>query len=118
MGDLLEDLAGGVGKIAGAPATVGATAGAEGLEAAGNKISERVGAEAQSQIEEFLWDLAQSTVDGTQYFFHIMFDLLLRMTEPQVTGEFIYTMGGRMFFISLPLIVAFAAMRISAPVSA
>jgi len=96
------------------PATVGATAGAEGLEAAGNKISEAVGAEAQSQIEQFLWDLAQSMVDGTQYFFHLMFDLLLRMTEPQVTGEFIYTMGGRLFFISLPLIVAFAALRIIA----
>ena len=114
MGDLLDDLAGGVGKIAGGPGAVAGSAAREGLEVAGNKVSERVAAEAQSQIEEFLWDLAQSTVDGTQYFFHMMFDLLLRMTEPQVTGEFIYTMGGRLFFISLPLIVAFAAMRIIA----
>lgn len=114
MGDLLEDLAGGVGPVAGGPGAVLGSATRDGLEAAGEKVSERVASEAQSQTEEFLWDLAQSTVDGTQFFFRLMFDLLLRMTEPQVTGEFIYTMGGRLFFISLPLIVAFAAMRIIA----
>ena len=53
-------------------------------------------------------------VDGTQIIFHMIVDLMFQITAPQVTGEFIYTMGGRIFFISLPLIVLFAAMRIIA----
>ncbi|HEX7352566.1 type IV secretion system protein [Brachybacterium sp.] len=114
MGDLLKDLAGVGFGLQTAPAKAGATAAAGGMTLVGDAAKEAVGDAIQGKAEEFLWDLAQSVVDGTQMLFHIIIDLLLQLSEPQVTGEFIYTMGGRIFFISLPLIVAFAAIRIIA----
>lgn len=68
---------------------------------------------AGDKVTEFLWDLAQSAVDGTQYVGRAVMELLMTATKPQVDGQFIYDMGGRVFFISLPLIVLFAALRIA-----
>lgn len=114
MGDLLEDLAAGVGSgLGGGPAATAGTVAGGGMSLVG-AAQDAVGDVVEGQAEEFLWDLAQSVVDGTQVLFHMIIGLLLQLSEPQVTGEFIYTMGGRMFFISLPLIVAFAAIRIIA----
>lgn len=112
MGDLLEDLAGSGLVLGGGAVSAGATVGAGGMTLVGNAAKDVVGEVIEGKAEEFLWDLAQSVVDGTQVLFHLIVDLMLQMSEPQVTGEFIYTMGGRIFFISLPLIVAFAAIRI------
>ncbi|WP_394216809.1 type IV secretion system protein [Brachybacterium vulturis] len=114
MGDLLTDLAETTWKVGTGPASAGVTAGSAGMSLVGDAAKDAVGDAIESQAEEFLWNFAQSVVDGTQMIFHLVIDLLLQMTEPQVTGEFIYTMGGRIFFISLPLIVAFAAVRIIA----
>ncbi|MEE1616977.1 type IV secretion system protein [Brachybacterium sp. J153] len=115
MGDLLKDLAGGAGTLVGGPGTaLGTVVGgnASPLNLVGNAAQDAIGDAIEGKAEEFLWDLAQSVVDGTQVLFHMIVDLMLQLSEPQVTGEFIYTMGGRIFFISLPLIVAFAALRI------
>lgn len=112
MGDLLKDLAGVGSGLSTAGVTAGATVGSGGMKLVGNAAMDVADDVVQSQAEEFLWDLAQSVVDGTQMIFHMIVSLLLQLSEPQVTGEFIYTMGGRIFFISLPLIVAFAAIRI------
>lgn len=114
MGDLLKDLAGGAIGLGGAPANAGATVGSGAMSLVGEAATDAAGAVIEDKGEEFLWNLAQSVVDGTQVLFHWIVGLLLQLSEPQVTGEFIYTMGGRIFFISLPLIVAFAAMRIIA----
>lgn len=114
MGDLLKDIAETTWKLGGGPVTAGATVGSGGMSLVGNTAKDAVGAAIEGEAEEFLWDLAQSVVDGTQVLFHMMIGLLLQLSEPQVTGEFIYSMGGRVFFISLPLIVAFAAVRIIA----
>lgn len=112
MGDLLEDLAGAGVKLGGGIVSAGATVVGGGLSLAGNAAKDVVGGVIEGKAEEFLWDFAQAVVDGTQVLFHLIVDLMLQLSEPQVTGEFIYTMGGRIFFISLPLIVAFAAIRI------
>ncbi|MGP9747225.1 type IV secretion system protein [Brachybacterium sp. AOP29-B2-41] len=114
MGDLLKDLAGAGLGLQKAPAAAAGTVAGGGMSLVGNAAKDAVGAAIEGKAEEFLWDLAQSVVDGTQVLFHLIIGLLLQLSEPQVTGEFIYTMGGRIFFISLPLIVAFAAMRIIA----
>lgn len=114
MGDLLKDFAAGAGAgLGGGPAATAGTVAGGGVALVG-AAQDAVGDVVEGQAEEFLWDLAQSVVDGTQVLFHMIVGLLLQLSEPQVTGEFIYTMGGRMFFISLPLIVAFAAIRIIA----
>lgn len=118
MGDDLLGLVGEAGKglaggILGGVGTAGATvekAELNPITAAGDAAAAAV----EGKAEKFLWDFAQNTVDGTQVFFHMIVDLMFQITAPQVTGEFIYTMGGRIFFISLPLIVLFAAMRIIA----
>ncbi|MBB5831024.1 hypothetical protein [Brachybacterium aquaticum] len=115
MGDLLKDLAGGAGVLVGGPQTALTTVvggNASPLNLVGNAAQDAIGDAIEGKAEEFLWDLAQSVVDGTHVLFHMIVDLMLQLSEPQVTGEFIYTMGGRIFFISLPLIVAFAALRI------
>ena len=118
MGEDLLGLAGEAGKgLAGGVLGAGATAGATLGQAELNPIKaagDAAAAAVEGKAEEFLWEFAQSTVDGTQVFFHMIVDLLFQIAAPQVTGEFIYTMGGRIFFISLPLIVLFAAMRIIA----
>lgn len=114
MGDLLKDLASAGPSLGGGIAGAGATIGSGGWSLVGDAAKDAVGAVIENEGEEFLWNLAQSVVDGTQVIFHFIIDLLLRLSEPQVTGDFIYTMGGRIFFISLPLIVAFAAVRIIA----
>lgn len=114
MGDLLKDLAGAGFGLQAAPAKAGATVAGGGMTLVGDAAKEAVGDAIQGKAEEFLWDLAQSVVDGTQVLFHMVIALLLQLSEPQVTGEFIYTIGGRIFYISLPLIVAFAALRIIA----
>ncbi|WOO93572.1 type IV secretion system protein [Helcobacillus massiliensis] len=75
-------------------------------------VTDRATAAAESKFQEALWDLAQSIVDGTQYFFRLIMNLLIHTTEPQVDGQFIYDMGGRIFFIALPLIILFAMLRI------
>ncbi|MFC5296202.1 hypothetical protein, partial [Brachybacterium tyrofermentans] len=118
MGEDLLGLAGKAGKgfaggLLGGVGTAGEALGKSDLNpvtAAGDAAAAAV----EGKAEEFLWEFAQSTVDGTQVFFHMIVDLLFQIAAPQVTGEFIYTMGGRIFFISLPLIVLFAAMRIIA----
>lgn len=118
MGDVLGGLAkgagsllvGGVGRVA--VTAAGGDGGLNPVESVADSAASAVAEEVNNQAEEFLWSLAQSAVDGTQYMFHVVVSLLTQMVEPQVSGEFIYTMGGRIFFISLPLIVAFAALRI------
>lgn len=113
MGDLLKGLAGGALGLAGSPAAAaGSAVAGGGMTLVGDAAKDAVGDAIEGKAEEFLWDFAQSVVDGTQVIFHMIIGLLLQLSEPQVTGEFIYTMGGRIFFISLPLIVAFAALRI------
>ena len=77
-------------------------------ESAAQAVSDAI----QDQMQKAMWDFAQALVDGAQFLLRIIVDLMLQGTQPQVTGDFIYVMGGRIFFISLPLIVAFAAMRI------
>lgn len=114
MGDVLKDIAGTTWKLGGVPVTAAGTVAGGGMDLVGDAAKDAAADAIQGKAEEFLWDLAQSVVDGTQVLFHLTVGLLLQMTEPQVTGEFIYTMGGRIFFISLPLIVAFAAIRIIA----
>lgn len=115
MGDLLTDLAGGAGALVGGPQTALTTViggNASPVALVGSAAQDAIGDAIEGKAEEFLWNFAQSVVDGTQVLFHMIVDLMIQLTEPQVTGEFIYTMGGRIFFISLPLIVAFAALRI------
>lgn len=116
MGDGLLDLAKGAAKgITGGVASAAGTLGGSDLNpisAVGDAATRAAGEAIQGKAEEFLWNLAQDVVDGTQIIFHMIVDLMFQITAPQVTGEFIYTMGGRIFFISLPLIVMFAAMRI------
>lgn len=118
MGDDLLGLVGEAGTgLAGGVLGAGVTAGATLGKAELNPITaagDAAAAAVEGKAEKFLWDFAQNTVDGAQVFFHMIVDLMFQITAPQVTGEFIYTMGGRIFFISLPLIVLFAAMRIIA----
>ncbi|MGP5097359.1 hypothetical protein ACTXJ1_04960, partial [Brachybacterium alimentarium] len=116
MGDGLLDLAKGAAKgVTGGVASAAGTLGGSDLNpisAVGDAATRAAGEAIEGKAEEFLWNLAQDVVDGTQIIFHMIVDLMFQITAPQVTGEFIYTMGGRIFFISLPLIVLFAAMRI------
>jgi hypothetical protein len=115
MGDVLGDLAGDAKGLAGSLGSVAGTVASGVLDPVGfvgDSVRGKVAEELSGEAEKILWTLAQSFVDGTQVIFHFMVDLLLGATAPQVTGDFIYTMGGRMFFISLPLIVLFAAIRI------
>lgn len=116
MGDGLLDLAKGAAKgVTGGVASAAGTLGGSDLNpisAVGDAATRAAGEAIEGKAEEFLWNLAQDVVDGTQIIFHMIVDLMFQITAPQVTGEFIYTMGGRIFFISLPLIVMFAAMRI------
>lgn len=78
----------------------------------GGYVADQVTQVAEDQFTEFLWTAVQSLVDGTQVLFRFIVQLLLMMTHPQVEGEFIYTMAGRIFYISLPLIMLFAMLRI------
>ena len=115
MGDGLLNLAKGAAKgVTGGVASAAGTLGGFDLNpisAVGDAATRAAGEAIEGKAEEFLWNLAQDVVDGTQII-HMIVDLMFQITAPQVTGEFIYAMGGRIFFISLPLIVMFAAMRI------
>ncbi|MDN5685863.1 MAG: type IV secretion system protein [Brachybacterium sp.] len=120
MGENLGGLADGVGDLLGkgvktaGEAAVDGAVGSPAADVAGQAARDSVGAALSSQAEKFMWDFAQNAVDGTQVVFHYVIDLLLKFSAPNITGEFIYTMGGRIFYISLPLIVLFAVIRIIA----
>ena len=75
-------------------------------------VASKVAEVATEGIEKALWSFAQGMVDGAQFLLTIIIDLLNHAASPKLDADFIYTMGGRLFFISLPLIVMFAAMRI------
>jgi hypothetical protein len=117
MDDFLDGVVGGAGKIAG----IGTGSGGKVVgtvkevkdKGVGGAIADGIASEASDKVTQMIWEWTQAAVDGTQWLFRGIIALLLQMTEPQIDAPFIYDMAGRIFYISLPLVVLFAVLRIA-----